>query len=142
MKYANRLTIEQIHEIFGANGLVVLDDLDTLIKESNEAGIDGYYIKCGRVVKKEPSTFEQIRDMVYKKTGLSQIEGFLPYSNDSIDIYAMSDFTLHRLFALDFPNESDYALQDYYVKTMSGLFKEDGYNSDYNAFADDMTRDK
>ena len=142
MKYANRLTTEQILQFFGENGLVVLEeDLPGLITESNKENAENYYIRCGNFGKKEPTTFDLVRDYVYVKSGLAGL-GLGEYADDKIDMYSMGDYSVHRLFGFDFPNEKDFALQNSYVATMAKLFEKEGYVADYNAHVQQMDKDK
>ena len=141
MRFVNKLSSEQIYQILGENGLVVLDDLPSLIEESNKENVESYYIRCGNFTKKEPTAFEMVRDYVYVKSGLAGL-GLGEYADDKIDIYAMSDFSLHRIFGLDFPNERDFALQDSYVKFMANIFKKDGYAAAYNSYVSEMNKEK
>ena len=142
MKYVNKLSSEQILQFFGENGLVVLeDDLTGLITEANNENADNYYIRAGYFGKKEPTTFDMVRDYVYVKSGLAGL-GLQEYSDDRVDIYSMSDYTVNRVFGFDFPNERDYALQNNYARFMAKTFEKEGYRTDYNAFVQEMSKEK
>ena len=141
MKYANKLSNEQILQFFGENGLVVLEeDFAGLITESNNENAENYYIRAGFFGKKEPTTFDMVRDYVYVKSGLAGF-GLQEYSDDRVDIYSMGDYTIHRLFGLDFPNERDYALQSSYASFMAKTFEKEGYARDHNSYIQQMSKE-
>jgi len=141
MKYLNQLSADEIRKFLGDNGVTVLEDLEDLIKDANESNGDCYYIRCGRFG--EQNRFNRIlgdlNDFIVKKSKIDKIFKS-NYFDDRLDIYAMTDFSVYRVFAHDFPNESDYALQKNYNKFMNEKFNESNYTNDYIEFYNELEK--
>lgn len=154
MEFINKLSFEKFRTILNMCGLFLIDDekyFNDMQSESNKNELDCYYIRAldiNRGCDENQSLNNKIIKEKYNRSlqELNICNNLIKntyFSDNSVDIYSVSDYMLCRAFPLEipgdvFPNKRDTELQDKFFSIMSKTFKNREYQNKYDKFVDSL----
>ena len=139
MKYLNKLDEEKLVDFLNSNGLFLCE---TVGDEWGNSDAEYYYFKCFSPLNKNNKIANKLKQYLSAKLPNSSIDIGSYFENSQIQLYALNDFVINRLYIDGEYTQFDIDLQHRYHDMMRSEFNDNGqYDIDYDSYVDEISQE-